>query len=299
MSLLKRKEQELEELYFDDYDKEEETLKEEVEQLETEEELERYTLKQQKKNELKDDIFNQVTEDVKKELLEDDELPQIIETIDEEEYDSKYNSQSKKRKRYIRWKRIINTVFIIILVILAMITIDVIAVSKYNNGPFFTIKTKTYKDGGTKEYYGFGYKVISYNQEVGRRDKELGTWKLKYNTEPTDLSDIDLAIEFNEDPQATNVKYYKKFVRLSSTVKSVNVDKKQMTLEYRDEDNKYTFDIVCSMAKGQENVGIFEKGDTVYILGTVKKFKLNPNKVYLNDCFAESYEIISEDEVTE
>ena len=44
---------------------------------------------------------------------------------------------------------------------MVMVTVDVVGVSRYNKGPFFAIKTKTYNDGGTKEYYGIGYKAIS------------------------------------------------------------------------------------------------------------------------------------------
>ena len=56
----------------------------------------------------------------------------------------------------------------------------------------FIIKTHTYNDGGTKEYYGLGYKVIKYNQVQGRRDKVIGSWKLKYNmNEPTYKTEID------------------------------------------------------------------------------------------------------------
>ena len=41
------------------------------------------------------------------------------------------------------------------------------------------IRTSIYKDGGTKEYYGLGYKVIKYNQIEGRRDTQIGLWNLK------------------------------------------------------------------------------------------------------------------------
>lgn len=297
MSLLKRKEQELEELYFDDdYDLQQEDY---IEQLETEEEIEKINLKQQIKNELKADVQQQVTEDIMKELQDDYSQPEIIESISEDEYQSKYNFKTNREKRYFRWKKIINTAFVIILLILTLITIDVIAVSKFNAGPFFAIKTKTYDDGGSKEYYGIGYKVIKYNQEIGRRDKEIGSWKLKYNTEPINLTDFDLSIEFYGNKEATNVKYYKQFVRLSSTVKSVNKKKNQVILQYTDEDDKYTFQIICNMAKGQENIDVFTEGDKVYTLGTISKFAINPSKVYLDDCFLESYEIISESNIEE
>ncbi|MBQ7295128.1 MAG: hypothetical protein IJW86_02920 [Clostridia bacterium] len=52
--------------------------------------------------------------------------------------------------------------------------------------PGFAVKTATLKDGGTKIYYGLGYKVISYNQlpdpvsGENRDDTVFGSWLLKY-----------------------------------------------------------------------------------------------------------------------
>lgn len=52
--------------------------------------------------------------------------------------------------------------------------------------PIFAVKTATLKDGGTKIYYGIGYKVISYNQlpdfsgENNKDDTVFGSWFLKY-----------------------------------------------------------------------------------------------------------------------
>lgn len=226
--------------------------------------------------------FDEVYEDIS-----NYDEPQIIESYSEEEFEENENG----KKKYKKYKKIINIVFAIILIVLVMITIDVISVSRYNVGPFFAIKTKTVKDGGTKIYHGLGYKVIKYNQKQGRRDKEIGSWSLKYNTTPIDITDIDLAIEFENNYQETNKKYYKKFVRLQSTVKEINKEDNYLVLEYLDEDNKYTLDIVCSMANN--NLDIFNSGDKASIIGTIEQFKIktnkDSNKVYISNCFAESY----------
>ena len=222
--------------------------------------------------------------------ISDYDEPQILKTYSEEEFEEDQNS----RKKYKKYKKIINIVFAIILVVLVMITIDVISVSRYNVGPFFAIKTQTIKDGGTKVYYGLGYKVIKYNQEQGRRDREIGSWNLKYNIEPVDIQDIDLALEFENNYQETNKKYYKKFVRLTSTVKEINKEENTLVLEYLDEDSKYTLDIVCNMAEKKSNLEIFNVGDKASVIGTIRTFKIKTakesNKVYISDCFAESYE---------
>lgn len=239
----------------------------------------------EQKIEEKEPEFEEMYDDIS-----DYDEPQILKTYSEEEFEEDQNS----RKKYKRYKKIINIVFAIILVVLVMITIDVISVSRYNVGPFFAIKTQTIKDGGTKVYYGLGYKVIKYNQEQGRRDREIGSWNLKYNIEPVDIQDIDLALEFENNYQETNKKYYKKFVRLTSTVKEINKEENTLVLEYLDEDSKYTLDIVCNMAEKKSNLEIFNVGDKASVIGTIRTFKIKTakesNKVYISDCFAESYE---------
>lgn len=239
----------------------------------------------EQKIEEKEPEFEEMYDDIS-----DYDEPQILKTYSEEEFEEDQNS----RKKYKRYKKIINIVFAIILVVLVMITIDVISVSRYNVGPFFAIKTQTIKDGGTKVYYGLGYKVIKYYQEQGRRDREIGSWNLKYNIEPVDIQDIDLALEFENNYQETNKKYYKKFVRLTSTVKEINKEENTLVLEYLDEDSKYTLDIVCNMAEKKSNLEIFNVGDKASVIGTIRTFKIKTakesNKVYISDCFAESYE---------
>lgn len=40
----------------------------------------------------------------------------------------------------------------------------------FNISPIFSVRTAIYKDGGTRDYVGLGYKVINYNQLDGRTD---------------------------------------------------------------------------------------------------------------------------------
>ena len=172
-----------------------------------------------------------------------------------------------------------------------MISVDVISVARYNKGPYFAIKTKTYKDGGTKEYYGIGYKVIKYNQIQGRRDIEIGLWNLPYNTEPTNLKDLDLAIEFTNNPTETYEKYYKEFVRIESTLYEVDEENNKIKIGYQDEGEKYTLDIICKMADKETNISELKEKEKITIIGTIKKFTQkdseNTNKLYIDNCFAE------------
>lgn len=244
-------------------------------------------------------IYKEIPNENSYDFIKEDEIEEDYisdESLDDFNYEEeslKYETPSKKKKN--KAKLIINIIFFTIIAILTMISIDVVLVSRYNIGPFFAIKTKSYKDGGSKEYYGFGYKVIKYHQIQGRRDMELGTYKLKYNTTPIDIKDIDLAIEFLSSPEETSVKYHKKFLRLSSQVKNIKQKDNMLVLEYPDEDKKYTLTVYCQMADKNASIDSFDKKEKVRVLGTVDKFALkdkkNSNSLYLNNCFAESLEI--------
>ena len=208
-----------------------------------------------------------------------------------ETYQEDYKDEIVVDKKYKRAKRIINIFFTVILVIIAVITIDIIRVAKYDKTPLFAFNTKTYKDGGTKEYVGLGYKVIDYYQLQGRRDIEIGTWNLKYNNKPLTIQDVDLAIELNDNEVDTYKAYYKKFVRIVSTLKKVDKKNKKLVLGYIDEDGKYSVDIICNLVDEQMNIDKFEKDKQITIIGTFKDYKTktdkNNRRVYIKDCIAE------------
>lgn len=52
---------------------------------------------------------------------------------------------------------------------------------KEQEKPIFCINTTTYKDGGTKEYLGLGYKVIDFHTLAGYDDIKIGTCFMQYN----------------------------------------------------------------------------------------------------------------------
>ena len=231
---------------------------------------------------------------MKKERLE--EVIEEIEVKDENEKnifedilnDDEYIFEDNKKLR--RAKLIINIVFSIILVSILMVAVDLICVSRLNVGPFFSIATKTYEDGGTKEYLGLGYKVIKYNQLQGRRDREIGSWSLKYDIEPITAEAVDLALAFTEDAN-TYSKYDKEFVRFIGTLKKVDTKNNKITMGYTDEGGKYTLDIVCDVVDEQTNLDTFEKGKEITIIGIVTDFKAKtnkkPNTLYVENVFAE------------
>ena len=186
--------------------------------------------------------------------------------------------------------KILNIILVIVVVLAIMISIDIVCVSKYQKGPYFAIRTSVYKDGGTKIYYGLGYKVIKYHQEVGRRDWQVGLWTMKYNTKPTAVSTLDLAIELRNTPEKSFKKYQRKFLKVEGEVYKINKKNKELTLRYLDEDKKYSLDIICSMEKNNEDL---EQGDNIEVIGTVEAYKVRNsqekntvNTLKMKHCFA-------------
>lgn len=207
-----------------------------------------------------------------------------------EEYEEFVEADVEDEK-IARAKKMINIFFTVIIIIIVAISIDIIAVSRFNKGPFFALPLHNYNDGGSKAYYGIGYKVIKYHQLQGRRDKEIGLWSLKYNTEPITMKDVDLAIEFTGHEVESFEKYYKKFVRIISTLHKVDEKNHKIIMGYQDEDNKYSLDVVCQIVKDQENIASFEEEKPITIIGTVSDFEWGTgegnNQLIITNCFAE------------
>lgn len=239
--------------------------------------------------EVEDDYYEEENEE-SEEVVEDS--PNTFKAVEEEQEDEDdYEEASKtfRRVNSTKFMKVFNVLFVIIMIVMTIICIDVICVTKYNIGPFFAINTKTYKDGGTKEYYGLGYKVIKYSEEKGRRDTQLGFWSMKYSTEPIEIEDIDLAIEFQNNPEQTANKYYKQYVIISSTITEIDTEDNEITLEYTDPDGKYTLEIECDMASRKDSLANYKVNDLVSVKGTIYKFSVreddDSNSVSVSNCF--------------
>ena len=75
--------------------------------------------------------------------------------------------------------------------------IDYNRVRKQENPIFCISNEEMYQDGGTKVYFGLGYKVIDFNTLLGFDDIKIGTWFMDYD-------------DFDEERKAEEIKYVEK-----------------------------------------------------------------------------------------
>jgi len=78
---------------------------------------------------------------------------------------------------------------IIVLIGLGFLAVDYMRI-KEQKKPIFALKTQIYRDGGTVEYLGLGYKVINFNKLDGSNEAKIGTWFMDYNNFKNELYNI-------------------------------------------------------------------------------------------------------------
>lgn len=273
---------------LDLYEQDEEETEEVVEEVteEEQEEIDSYM-----DEELDNHIKEKEKKDKKLRKANQKILEQEINTVDLEEYEIEDDFEEEKKKKTISIKKVLTIILCTLLILIILSVVDIISVTKFEKGPFFAIPIHTYEDGGTKEYYGLGYKVIKYNQLQGRRDIELGTWSLKYSVDPIYIDIIDLAIEFNNNEQETYDKYYKQLLIINGSLREVDKENNKIVLSYEDEGEKYSIDVVCNMETDQDSLMVLEPKYEISAMGTMVDYKAKTKEkrpiVYLDNCFAE------------
>lgn len=232
------------------------------------------------------DTFNDDFEMEEPQKIKDSDAFTYKEDNDYEDADVAFN-----KIHNVGFIKIFNIIFILLTIVMVLITVDIVCVAKYNKGPFFAIKTKTYNDGGSKEYYGIGYKVIKYNVTEGKKSTQIGLWSMPYSIEATPIEDIDFAIEFINDPEKTASKYYNQYLNIESSIKKVDKKNNKVLLEYTDPDGKYTLQIDCKMGSDKNELTNYTEKKKINVKGTVYKFYIKDNKktntVYMSNCFIE------------
>lgn len=198
---------------------------------------------------------------------------------DDNDNNTTYTDDSTKSVGGIMLK-VLNFFLILVMAGAFLVVFDVVMVTKFNVGPIFAIKVKTYNDGGTKEYAGIFYKVIKYKQTNGRRDMVLGSYKLSYAGEVYKKSVLDLAILYRDD--FTNFSLLEgKYVVVTGKVLRVSKEKQVVKLIYEDSDNKYQTIVTFKMDK-DANYDELKKGNTVKIAGVLDDYGDNKQGININ-----------------
>lgn len=198
---------------------------------------------------------------------------------DDNDNNTTYTDDSTKSVGGIMLK-VLNFFLILVMAGAFLVVFDVVMVTKFNVGPIFAIKVKTYNDGGTKEYAGIFYKVIKYKQTNGRHDMVLGSYKLSYSGEVYKKSVLDLAILYRDD--FTNFSLLEgKYVVVTGKVLRVSKEKQVVKLIYEDSDNKYQTIVTFKMDKDANYDGL-KKGNTVKLAGVLDDYSDNKQGININ-----------------
>lgn len=169
-------------------------------------------------------------------------------------------------------KKKFTLIMIIVLVLGTLISFDILIASNTNVGPFLAIKVKTHNDGGTKEYYGLGYKAIKYRVRNGRDTTVVGSWTLKYDPVSRVTTMEELAFSFRNNPKDALSKSYKQFFIVTGTIDSIDKANKKVILIYKDKDgDNYTIKAEFNL-NDISKLDKYKKGDTVTISGTFIKY---------------------------
>lgn len=190
----------------------------------------------------------------------------------------------EKNKNH-KFSRIINIFTAIVLTALILVLTDILLVTYCDIGPFLAIPLHKYDDGGTKEYYGLGYKVIKYHQLQGRRDKEIGPWSLKYRVSPIYVSSLDLAIDFLDKNEEALDYYSNELLVVDGEI--TEFDNKKIVVSYIDENDKYNLDVICYL-EDEININELSANATIKVMGKMTKYeKKNKQIIYMQHCFIE------------
>lgn len=137
---------------------------------------------------------------------------------------------------------------------------------KHGKLPLFAYSFDIYKDGGSREYYGLGYKVLKCNTLIGDKTIKIGLYNMDYscknNSLSIDTSDFKIIDEteicaealeqFYEDED--NIYYYNCIRSATTFVKFV--DGTKMTIKDAVNNKLITIEQLQNKLKENEDIGI-------------------------------------------
>ena len=189
--------------------------------------------------------------------------------------DSNYVTIDEEKKL----KKKFTIIMIVALVLGTLIFIDILVANYTSVGPFLAVKVKTHNDGGTKEYYGLGYKVIKYRVKDGRNTTVVGSWTLKYDPTTKATTVEELGISFRNNTKEALKNSYKQFFIVTGKIDSIDKTNKKVVLIYEDEDGgNYTTKAEFYL-KNISKLKNYSKGDTITISGTFTKYTPKKNNI--------------------
>lgn len=199
--------------------------------------------------------------------------------------DSNYVTIDEEKKL----KKKFTIIMIVALVLGTLIFIDILVANYTSVGPFLAVKVKTHNDGGTKEYYGLGYKVIKYKVKDGRNTTVVGSWTLKYDPTSKASTVEELGISFRNNTKEALKNSYKQFFIVTGKIDSIDKTNKKVVLIYEDKDGgNYTTKAEFYL-KNISKLKNYSKGDTITISGTFTKYTPKKNNIVrtitFNNCF--------------
>ena len=189
--------------------------------------------------------------------------------------DSNYVTIDEEKKL----KKKFTIIMIVALVLGTLIFIDILVANYTSVGPFIAVKVKTHNDGGTKEYYGLGYKVIKYKVKDGRNTTVVGSWTLKYDPTSKASTVEELGISFRNNTNEALKNSYKQFFIVTGKIDSIDKTNKKVVLIYEDKDGgNYTTKAEFYL-KNISKLKNYSKGDTITISGTFTKYTPKKNNI--------------------
>ena len=189
--------------------------------------------------------------------------------------DSNYVTIDEEKKL----KKKFTIIMIVALVLGTLIFIDILVANYTNVGPFLAVKVKTHNDGGTKEYYGLGYKVIKYRVKDGRNTTVVGSWTLKYDPTTKATTVEELGISFRNNSKEALKNSYKQFFIVTGKIDAIDKTNKKVVLIYEDKDGgNYTTKAEFYL-KNISKLKNYSKGDTITISGTFTKYTPKKNNI--------------------
>lgn len=189
--------------------------------------------------------------------------------------DSNYVTIDEEKKL----KKKFTIIMIVALVLGTLIFIDILVANYTSVGPFLAVKVKTHNDGGTKEYYGLGYKVIKYRVKDGRNTTVVGSWTLKYDPTSKASTVEELGISFRNNTKEALKNSYKQFFIVTGKIDSIDKTNKKVVLIYEDKDGgNYTTKAEFYL-KNISKLKNYSKGATITISGTFTKYTPKKNNI--------------------